>query len=283
MTYLITGATGDVGSRAVRQLLKKGERPRVFVRDHARALDQFGDRVDIQTGDLGNERDLMAAFDGIDRCFLVNSGPKIPERDTIAARVARAAGLKLLVKLSSMDVNYGLAIGAWHEKGQDAIRKAKVPFTFVQPGGFMSNLLAWSAAVRNDGIVRSSTGAGRRAFIHSGDIASVSVDALVSGDYEGQSIVLTGPEALTFGEITARISAAIGKHIKYQTISDDEARQRYSAISGSPEETEAHVALWRAIREHRLDLVTDGVERILGRKPLTLDQWLKENALAFIG
>ncbi len=37
----------------------------------------------------------------------------------------------------------------------------------------------------------------------------------------------------------------------------------------------------RAIREGRLATVTDNVERILGRKPIGLDQWLTENAGAF--
>jgi hypothetical protein len=60
-----------------------------------------------------------------------------------------------------------------------------------------------------------------------------------------------------------------------------EARQRYSRISGSAEETEAHVSLWRAIREGRLATVTNNVERILGRKPMVFDQWLIENAHAF--
>ena len=67
----------------------------------------------------------------------------------------------------------------------------------------------------------------------------------------------------------------------FQTISDEDARQRYSRISGSPEETEAHVALWRAIREDRLAPVTDGVERILGQKAISLRQWALENASCF--
>jgi hypothetical protein len=41
------------------------------------------------------------------------------------------------------------------------------------------------------------------------------------------------------------------------------------------------VALWRAIRERRLANVTDNDERILGRKPIALDQWLIENAAVF--
>jgi (4-alkanoyl-5-oxo-2,5-dihydrofuran-3-yl)methyl phosphate reductase len=52
-------------------------------------------------------------------------------------------------------------------------------------------------------------------------------------------------------------------------------------MSGSVAETEAHVSLWRAIREGRLAGVTDNVQRILGRKPIPLEQWAIENATAF--
>ena len=281
MTVLITGATGDVGSRVVEHLLERGERPRVFVRDSAKAQARFGDRVDVSVGDLADPPSLRAALDLIDALFLVNSGPTIPARDQAAANASRAAGVKHLVKLSSLDVEQGLAIGAWHERGEAAIRATGVPFTFVRPTGFMSNLLAWAHSIKADGVVRASTGDGRRAFIHSDDIAGVVVKALTNRAYLGESLPITGPEALTFAEVTAKIGAAINKPLTFQPISDEEARQRYSRISGSAEETEAHVSLWRAIREGRLATVTDNVERILGRKPIRLDQWLTENARAF--
>jgi hypothetical protein len=54
-------------------------------------------------------------------------------------------------------------------------------------------------------------------------------------------------------------------------------------ISGSPEETEAHLALWRAIREGRLAGVTHDVERIFGHSLIALDQWAAENADSFHG
>ena len=97
----------------------------------------------------------------------------------------------------------------------------------------------------------------------------------------GQSVPITGPEALSFCEVTARIGAAIGKPLKFIAISDEEARQRYSAVSGSVGETEAHVALWRAIREQRLGSVNDNVEQIVGRKAIALNQWIAENIEAF--
>ena len=281
MTYLITGATGDVGSKVVNHLIQRGNRPRVFVRNAQKAQALFGHRVDILVGDLGEPTSLRSALEGVDELFLVNSGPQIPVLDELAAKAARAAGVRHLVKLSSMDVQHGLAIGAWHELGEAAIRASGISFTFVQPTGFMSNLLAWARSVKTEGIVRASTGEGRRAFIHSEDIAAVATAALTMPEYDGESLAITGPEALTFAEATAKIASAIGKELTFQPISDQEAGQRYSVVSGSAAETEAHVSLWRAIREGRLATVTGNVERILGRKPIPLDQWAIENAAAF--
>jgi uncharacterized protein YbjT (DUF2867 family) len=281
MTYLITGATGDVGSKVVNHLLQRGNRPHVFVRNAEKARALFGDRVKIFAGDLAHTESLQPALEGVDELFLVNSGAQIPVQDELAAKAAKAAGVRHLVKLSSMDVQHGLAIGAWHELGEAAIRASGISFTFVQPTGFMSNLLAWARSIKNEGIVRASTGEGRRAFIHSEDIAGVATAALTTHEYDGQSLPITGPEALSFAEATATIASAIGKGLTFQAISDEEARQRYSAVSGSVAETEAHVSLWRAIREGRLAAVTDNIQRILGRKPIPLDQWAMENAAAF--
>jgi (4-alkanoyl-5-oxo-2,5-dihydrofuran-3-yl)methyl phosphate reductase len=281
MTYLITGATGDVGSKVVEHLLKSGERPRVFVRNVEKARLSFDNRVDYFAGDMSEPETLKAALQNVDVLFLVNSGPEIPARDASAASIAKAAGVKHVVKLSSMDVEHGLALGVWHEQGEAAIRASGVPFTFIRPTGFMSNLLAWSHAIKSEGIVRSSAGDGKRAFIHSDDIAAVSAKALITREYEGQAISITGPEALTFAEATAKIGAAIGKQLTFQAISDEDARRRYARAGTSEADIEAHVALWRAIREGKLGGVTNNVEKILGRKPIALDQWAKENADAF--
>ncbi|HWN97661.1 MAG TPA: NAD(P)H-binding protein, partial [Blastocatellia bacterium] len=268
-------------SRVVECLLQRGDRPRVFVREEKRARSRFGDRVDVFVGDLADPASLKTALDGVEVLFLVNTGPQIPVQDEGAAKVAKAAGVKHLVKLSSMDVQQGLAIGAWHERGEAAIRASGIPFTFVQPTGFMSNLLAWAPSIKAEGVVRSSTGDGRRAFIHSDDIAAVATKVLTTREHGGESLPITGPEALSFAEATAKLSVVIGRGLTFQPISDEEARQRYAASGASPPETDAHVSLWRAIREGRLANITDNVERLLGRKPITMDQWARENAAAF--
>ena len=282
MTYLITGATGDVGSRIVQQLIERNIRPRILVRSAEKANALFGRDAEICVGDLAAPATTRPAMKGVESLFLVNVGPEIPQRDEAAAAIAREEGVKRIVKLSSLDVEQGLAIGAWHEKGEAAIRASGVQFTFVRPSGFMTNLLAWARAIKTEGVVRSSTGSGGRPFIHSEDIAGVSVAALLGEEYAGRILSITGPKSLTFGDATQIIAHAIGKTLVYQAISDEEAGERYSRFSGSPEETEAHVALWRAIREGRLAATTHGVEQTLGRRPISLEQWASENAQHFL-
>src|SRR5690348_1495995 len=102
MAYLITGATGNVGTRVVERLIGLGLRPRVFVRDGDRARARFGDRVDIAIGDLGDPGTLASALQADDSLLLISSGPMLAAQDEIAARVAGSAGVRHLIKLSAL-------------------------------------------------------------------------------------------------------------------------------------------------------------------------------------
>ncbi|HEY4015770.1 MAG TPA: NAD(P)H-binding protein [Polyangiaceae bacterium] len=230
MTYLVSGATGNVGSLVVDRLLARGIRPRVFVRDAEKAWARFGDRVDIAVGDLADPSSISAALAGVDAFFLVNAGYDLDVRDGEAATVARAAGVKRLVKLSSIDAReQNVGTGVWHARGEAAIRAAGVGFAFVQPSGFMANALYWAKSIRAEGVVRTSTGEGKIPFIHSHDIADVAVHALRSEEDDGRSFPITGPEALSYGEMAAKIGRAIGRTLVFQTITDEEAREQQIA------------------------------------------------------
>ena len=273
MTCLVTGATGNVGSLVTRRLMDRGDRPCIFVRDPKKARRLFGDRVEIRVGDLA---DMSSALAGIRDLFLLNSGPDLSVRDRAAAFAARAAGVRHLVKLSTLDVSTGIGTGSWHARGEDAVRESGVPFTFIRSSAFMSNALSWAHAIKSEGALRTSTGSGKIAFIHPGDIADVAVKALTTRAHDGEALVITGPQALTYGEMASRIGAAIGKTIRFEEISDEEARPDFD-----PDYADALVDIWRAIREGRLATVTDGVQEVLGREPVTFDQWAQENAGAF--
>lgn len=279
--YLITGATGEIGARVVELLLNRGDRVRVFVRNARKAQARYGGRVEVVAGDLADAASLRSALAGVDALLIINSGQDIPARDREAAKAAKAAGVKHLVKLSSMDAQQGFGTGAWHAQGEAAIRACRVAFTFVEPSGFMSNALGWAISIKKEGVVRACTGEGGIAFVHPSDVSAVTTTALTTRDYDGQSIAITGPEALSYAEMTAKIGAAIGRPLTFQPISEGQERQRMITSGALETEIEAHLSIYRAIREGRASAVTNNVERVLARNPLTFDQWAKENAAAF--
>jgi uncharacterized protein YbjT (DUF2867 family) len=190
--------------------------------------------------------------------------------------------VKHLVKLSSYDARVqNVGTGVWHARGESAIRASGIPFTFVQPSGFMSNALFWSQSIKADGVVRTCAGDGKIPFIHPQDIADVATKALTSRAYDGESLAITGPEALSYAEMAAKLGAAIGKTLRFQAISDEEEHRTMINSGDSAESVASHLSIYRAIREGRLAAVTDTVERVLGRKAITFDQWVQENATVF--
>jgi (4-alkanoyl-5-oxo-2,5-dihydrofuran-3-yl)methyl phosphate reductase len=282
MTYLVTGATGNIGGRVVARLLAKGLRPRVFARDSEKARERYGARVDIARGDLMDAASLSRALDGVEVLFLATSGADLAVADDIAARAGKSAGARLLVKLSTYDVQQKVGTGVWHAAGEAAIRASGIGFAFVQPSGFMDNVLHWAAAIKSRGIVRSATANGRIPFIHSDDIADVAVACMTRPGYEAQSLPLTGPEALSFAEMTAKVAAAIGTPLRFEAMSEEDARKQQAAWGTPAPLIEARLSIFRAIREGRLAAITTEVDRVLGRKPITFDQWARENAAAFV-
>ena len=279
--YLITGATGNIGGRVVERLLRRGEQTRVFVRDADKATARFGDRVDVSVGDFGDPATLSGAVDGVDVVFLVTSGPDLAEKDKAAADIAKSAGVKPLVKLSTDDVEQGVGTGVWHREGEAAIRDSGIGFVFMQPSGFMDNFLNWANAIKADGVVRCAAGDGRIPFIHADDVADVAIAAMTEPQYAGRSLPITGPEALSFADMTAKVGAVIGRELRFQPRSEDDERHQQAAW-GSPEPLiEARLSIFRAMREGRLATVTDNVAAILGREPISFDRWAQQNAAAF--
>jgi uncharacterized protein YbjT (DUF2867 family) len=280
MKYLVTGATGNIGSLVTTRLLDRGEKPCVLVRDRRKARQLFGDRVEIRIGDLAGTADQLAtALEGCDALFLVNTGPDLAKRDATCALAARKAGIRHLVKLSTLDAKTGIGTGRWHARGEAAIRESGVPHTFIQTAAFMSNALSWADSIC-DGVLFSSTGDGKIAFIHPADIADVAASALTQKHSRNASLVITGPEALSYRDMVTAIGDAIGKSVHYEILSDAEALA--GALKWADRAyAEALVDIWRAVRASRLAMVSNGVEQQLGRVPRSFSEWIEENIDAF--
>ena len=93
--------------------------------------------------------------------------------------------------------------------------------------------------------------------------------------------MITGREALSYGEMAAAIGRAIGKPVRFEEISDRQAYAGAVQWAGKGPYVDALVDIWRAVRESRLETVTDGVKRVTGREPIPFAQWVAENVASF--
>ncbi len=282
---LVTGATGTVGMEVVRQLAERKVRVRAMTRDPRRlAPGAFPSGVEVVAGDFEKPETLAAATAGVRKVFALSAGPALATHDDALARAATAAGVAHLVKLSAETVedHPEQLIGRWHSDGETKIAASGIPWTFIRPGGFMSNALGWAPSVKGMGKVFGFTAGGRSSPIDPRDIAAVVVHALISEGHEGRAYGLTGPESLTMAEQVALLSDVIGKPLTYVPLPENVARDNMLKAGMAPILADAVLELGVNIRAGERDRVSPAVETLLGRPGRRFADWARDHRAAFL-
>lgn len=277
---LVTGATGTVGREVVAQLSAAGHNVRVLTRNPSKA--QFDARVQVVAGDFDKPETLTTALENVERVFSLSTGPQLATQEANLAQAAKKAGAQHIVKLSVLHASQARSgLAGWHQTAERAIQDTGIAWTFLQPGGFMSNALFWRDSIHAQGKVFSNYGDGRLAYIHPRDIAAVAVCALTQPGHEGKSYPLTGPQALTIGEQVQILSAAIGKPIEYVPVTDDAARAGMLRAGIPVAVVDALMPFGNFVRSGNGAEVLPTVEQVTHRKALTFHDWVSEHTAAF--
>ncbi|NGY58899.1 NmrA family NAD(P)-binding protein [Lentzea sp. NEAU-D13] len=275
---LVTGATGRVGGSVMSQLLDKGESVRALVRDPQRAA--LPDGVQVVRGDLADPASLGPALDGVDSVFLV--WPTIAADHAAPQAIAEIAKrAQRIVYLSSNGVSEDVTEGILgsHAKLERLIEDSGVEWTFLRPSGFAANTLAWAEQIRAEGVVRWVHGAARRALIHEGDIAAVGVVALTEEGHVGARHTITGPEAITQFELAQAIGLAIGRTVRFEETTPDDARQ--GLFADLPPQFVDEIMAAHAAMVTQPEKVTDTVEQLTGTPARTFGEWAADHAADF--
>jgi uncharacterized protein YbjT (DUF2867 family) len=284
---LITGATGTTGREVVEELRRLGAKGvRALVRDPARA--DFIREAGFETfaGDFDRPETLDAALKGVERALLLTP-PSMQtfEHQRAFVEAAARAGVRHVVKLSAFGADAGApeGFGKWHGQAEDLLKASGLAWTMLRPNFFMQNLLGQAKQIASDRIIAQAVGDGRASFIDTRDIAAVAARTLTEEGHAGQTYVLTGPEALSYTEVAAKLSEATGREIKYVPVSPAQFRETALA-AGLPE--------WLVSGLERLNElfvsgeaaeVTDAVRRVGRKEPTTFDQFARDHAEAFKG
>lgn len=279
---LVTGANGTIGSEVVKQLIDSGQSVRALVRDPAKAA-KLGGKVEVVQGDLSKPETLGVAFRGVEKAFLLATGPGLPQLDGHAIDAAKAGGVKHIVKLSVLGATMdpGLIIGRWHRAGETKLESSGIAWTFLRPGGFFTNALGWASTIKAQGAVYAPLGEGKSASIDPRDVAAVGVAALTKPGHEGKAYDLTGPQALSMAEQVQAISVAIGKPLKFVDVPEAAAKGGMLK-AGMPEPlVNGLLELMALTKAGKVAMVSNAVEQVTGKPARTFEAWAREFAAAF--
>jgi uncharacterized protein YbjT (DUF2867 family) len=280
---VVTGATGHIGSELVRLLSRKDVPVRAVTRDPHRAQRLPG--VEWVKGDLHDAAPLAGLFRGADRMFLLTSNSEdMRTLQVNAIRAAQVAGVAHVVKGSALGASdhSKSPIGKAHYEVESALQESGMAWTILRPHVFMQNLLDVASTIVREGKIRAASGDGRIPFIDARDIAAVAAVTLTSAGHESKKYVLTGPEALSYGEVAKIIGSAIGWPVEYVAESPEEARQRLVRAGASRWSIESMLALAAYQRAGGpTAAVSEAVKEVLGRPPGSLAQFVRDYASAF--
>ncbi len=154
---LLTGATGTVG-RLVARRLPAAEPVRLLARDPARAAAVAGPHAEVVRGDFEDPAGLRRALTGVRSALLVTANPLTHAHDENFLTAARAAGVRHVVKLTTLSVTEPDAtdlVTEWHRENERLLRASGLSWTLLRPRAFMSNTLGWARSIRAEGVVRA--------------------------------------------------------------------------------------------------------------------------------
>ncbi len=222
------------------------------------------------------------ALSGIDRLYLVP--PDIADPTPVTGPFlerARSSGVRRVVLLSSLGVTFpGEPENSGRRKLEEQVRGCGMDWTILRPSGFNQNFSEGFLlpGILQGGAVVSSTGDGKVGFVDAGDIAAVAAAALTRDNLIGETLAVTGPEALSFAEAAAIISEVTGRDIGHRAIPSEAFRDILIGVGASPEYAEIPVRDQSAIRAGKGAEVADTVETVAGRPARDFRSYASESA-----
>jgi len=259
----------------VAALLTAGQEVRAGVRDPGAAdLPPGAEAVRLDFDDPSTAGPAVA---GVDRVFLMRP-PAIGDVQTCLGPLvdaARRASVRRVVVLSVMGVNPALP----HWRMERMVRTAGLSMTALRPSYFSQNLIsAFGADIRDRSQLRLASGNGRLSFVDTRDVAAVASAVLTDPDaHAARPLTLTGPEALTFGDAAALLTAELGRSVTY--VPQRLLRRRRDLLAQGRDPAYVRVQLVIDVTT-RLGLargVTGEIARVLGRPATTLAEFVHDH------
>lgn len=287
---IVSGASGQFGNAAARLLLDKvPAEDLVFFSRTPESLAELADTgAHIRQADFDDPASLKAATEGGEKMLLISTlavGARVGQHRN-AVEAAVASGVRHIVYTSI--VGGGIADHPGieqhdHYKTERIIEQSGAAYTHLRNSLYadaVATMMAIPALLA--GHKPENAGSGKVAIVSRDDCVSAAVGVLTQDGHANIAYDISGPELWTLPDAMALVSEMSGKSLKVEPV-DDEGMYRYFDSLGAvrkaedltpetpiPWASEGMVTFGQAIREGYMEVLSDDVERITGRKPRTL-------------
>lgn len=222
---LITGATGQVGSKTIEYLLpNKDVEIIAAVRSPDKAASFIAKGIEVVVLDFDDENTHLQAFTGIDRVFLVTGYTVDMLRQSKALLdAAKRSGVKHVVHLGACGRDdTTVAHWAWHQFVERYIQWLGFSYTHLRPETFMQNLLSYGGKKTVvDGVINAYVEGARVSWVDIEDVAQVAAVTLARPDIHGGQTYRLGYDAITFSELAALMTSIVGKPFRYEPLAPE--------------------------------------------------------------
>jgi len=278
---LVTGATGNTGSRLVQALCQAKIDVRAFVRDEAKAqpLKEMG--AEIVRGDLDRPETIAPAVEGVDKIYLLTwNGPTQAQQAENVIGAAQKAGRAHIVR-HSMWGSQKSRIIQQGDRIEDALKASGLPWTLLKPTFFMQNLMMVAQTILSNNVIYWDTGDGKLGMIDVRDVADTAFAVLTGRGHEGKSYILTGPEAISMEEAAKTFSKVLGKEVAYVNVPHEASLESMIGM-GFPEWiARGYGELMEGFQEGFASRVSDNVATLTGHPARSFEQFAHDFAQVF--
>jgi uncharacterized protein YbjT (DUF2867 family) len=284
MKVLVTGASGNVGSYLIKELLQLEEQVVAAGTNVQKIFDLFGNQVEQVYFDFKDKSTFDKALKGVDRVFLMRP-PHLGKPDDLYPFIdaIKDHNVKLVSFLSLMGVENNTIPP--HHKIEKYIEKQGIPYAHIRPGFFMQNLSSvHSVEIREKNEIFIPAGKSKTSFIDAADIGLATAILLHEHEkYKNTAYTITGPEALDYYQVAKILSRVTGKRITYAKPGFLKYRNYYIKKRGLDKTyVNVTVALYFMTRMGTAKGVTNSFYELTGNKPHSFEYFAKENLKYFM-
>jgi NAD(P)H dehydrogenase (quinone) len=283
---LVTGANGHLGRSIVNSLLDKGVDANNIiglVREESKAQDLKAKRVTLRVADYDWYPTLVKAFAGIEKLVLVSGRDltaRIEQHDNVIT-AAKEAGVKHLLYTSFFDGNdIGNSpfdfVSSSVKATDSTIRKSGIPYTIFKDNLYAELLpILFGDRVMETGIYLPA-GEGRAAYVTRTDIADAVANVCLQDGHLNKAYNISNTENLSLAEIASVLSAQAGVDIKTVNPSTADYIETMEKRGLPTQLVKIFSAISEAIKLGEFQSSSTDLEMLLGRKPLSVQEFLKQ-------